>query len=220
MTSRIFSCSANKPHPICLSREDARVENAILSRVSCVRVCSCVSAVTPPPAPPSMNKLSWLLLERGGNQCGAARRVAPSRRGHRRAFFPLCTVLSSVGDNPRSNRTLGDVAPHPRRQQAYREGSQMPTCLQRPLRRGALNWRRYNDAAAEPLRSFRLGMPSNEGFPSPLREVPDVLLCGVVLQQTHQETQGLLGGVHGAAGHGSDLLRRVPVTVRNGRQNE
>lgn len=31
-------------------------------------------------------------------------------------FFPLCTVLLSIEDNPRSNCTLGDVALHPRRQ--------------------------------------------------------------------------------------------------------
>lgn len=61
-----------------------------------------------------------------------------------------------------------------------------------------------------------------KAFSSPLREVPDVLLRGVVLQQTHQETQGLLGGVHGAAGHDSDVLRRVRVTARkkSRRQNE
>lgn len=57
-------------------------------------------------------------------------------------------------------------------------------------------------------------------FSSPLREVPDVLLCGVVLQQAHQETQGLLGGVHGAAGHHFDVLRRVPATAKKVKRKE
>lgn len=82
---------------------------------------------------------------------------------------------------------------------------------------GALNRTRNNDAAAELLRSFPLG---RKDFSSPLREVPDVLLGGVVLQQAHQETQGLLGGVHGAAGHRVHVLRRVPAPARKPRTED